>query len=472
MAACSAQARRHGVRADMPLAEAAALIEKVEDSHIEAHDPTADRQSLRQLAQWCEQFSPIVGMETGEEPSSLLLDVTGLGGLFGGESSLAGQVAEKFRRRGYAVRLAIADSIGAAWALAHFAETPAVVTDPGSSFEALGALPVEALRLPDATADLLNELGVHEIGQLSWLPRSSLSSRLGSELGRRLDQAQGLIEEIIAADRPTQEPEARWSLEHPTDDRRMLEQILARLVERVAEVLARQDRGALALECRLDGEGNTPVRISVGLYRPTAEPQHLMELVATQLERLMLPGPVSEVHVRATIGAPLTNRQHELFAAPAGHKPGQLAMLVDRLSSRLGRKCLVGAHLQADAQPERACRFVPLTGCDPKRRKSRPATRTDRLVPGPSERPLRIQTPPQAVHVVAVAPDGPPACFHYQNCRHRIVRHWGPERIETGWWRGRSVRRDYYRVETSTGCRFWLFRRQSDGKWFLQGSFE
>ena len=51
-------------------------------------------------------------------------------------------------------------------------------------------------------------------------------------------------------------------------------------------------------------------------------------------------------------------------------------------------------------------------------------------------------------------------------------RIWGPERIQTGWWRGQSALRDYYRVETAEGQWFWLFRQLSDRRWFLHGVFE
>jgi protein ImuB len=67
---------------------------------------------------------------------------------------------------------------------------------------------------------------------------------------------------------------------------------------------------------------------------------------------------------------------------------------------------------------------------------------------------------------------GPPLWFHFAGQQHHVVQVWGPERIETGWWRGRPVGRDYFRIETTAGRRFWLFRRLRDEKWFLQGMFE
>ncbi len=87
-------------------------------------------------------------------------------------------------------------------------------------------------------------------------------------------------------------------------------------------------------------------------------------------------------------------------------------------------------------------------------------------------RPLRLFREPVPVAVISVVPDGPPVRLVFRGREHRIARHWGPERIETGWWRGAMIGRDYYRVETASGQRWWLFRRLDDGRWFLQGAFE
>ena len=87
-------------------------------------------------------------------------------------------------------------------------------------------------------------------------------------------------------------------------------------------------------------------------------------------------------------------------------------------------------------------------------------------------RPLRLVRRPIALEATSIMPDGPPVRFQFRSRGHRVARTWGPERIETGWWRGRPVGRDYYRIETTTGRRFWLFRRLRDGKWFLHGMFE
>jgi protein ImuB len=88
------------------------------------------------------------------------------------------------------------------------------------------------------------------------------------------------------------------------------------------------------------------------------------------------------------------------------------------------------------------------------------------------QRPLKLFSKPVPVQAISVVPEGPPLQMHFAGSEHRIARSWGPERIETGWWRGRMIGRDYYRIETTLGCRFWVFRALDDEHWFLHGAFD
>jgi protein ImuB len=454
-----------------------------------------------------------VGLEDAAEPTDLLLDITGLTPIFGSEQRLVRLVAESFHHRGYHVRIAVADTIGAAWAMAHFAEMQnaeptenAECATPCSTFRILHSaflpsghglaplddLPVSALRLPGETVGLLGELGIERIGQLVALPRESLASRFGDGIALRIDQAAGTREEVIVAERPAVDFRAQWTLEYPTSNREAIEVIVTRLIEQVACRLAACDEGAIQLECCLTC-GKQTARMSIGLFEPTATASHLVQLIRMQFERLTLPQSVQHVSVQATTTARLGQHQRELFAGDLKARPRQLAALIDRLSSRLGRDSVVRPQALSDPQPERSWRYVPLAGqrrprspranSVNRRRKRKTSAPTKSLDPSPSRsprdkeltaasRPLQVHSPPMPLEVIAVMPDGPPVCFTLQHRPCRIVRHWGPERIETGWWRGRSIRRDYYRVETDSGHRFWLFRQLDDGAWFLHGEFE
>jgi protein ImuB len=201
-----------------------------------------------------------------------------------------------------------------------------------------------------------------------------------------------------------------------------------------------------------------------------------------QLAQVRMGGLVSSVSVTVTASAALVNRQERLFDdGRSAQDTRQLIALVDRLTGRLGRRAVVRVRMVSDVAPERAFCDEPLVAGGQERvlsagnflgetpfepfRKGVP----DTLLP---QRPLHVFSRPKPVAVVSVVPEGPPVQFPVAGRRHHVARHWGPERIETGWWRNDPVRRDYYRIETTRGYRFWLFRRLQDGKWFLHGVFE
>ena len=502
--------------------------------HIEPHDPRADGAALEHLAAACEEFSPTIALaetsDDGKEVDSLYLDVTGLAPLFGGQAALARRIVKRFHQRRLLARVALADTFCAAWGIAHYGfgvgqtfvsvEQCPLLADknvcpttflvpPGQTRAAVEPLPLAALRLDDETLDLLAQLGLTCVGDLLRLPRESLPSRFGPALIRRLDEAVGDVGEAMIPFRSPPEFSAGWSLEYPTARRDHIEHVLAHLVRHLACALADQNQGALALSVRLSCLAGRSVELDVGLFEPSDRPEHLLDLARLRLERLALPEAVERIVVAAPRTAAIVPRQFELFTE-SKRDPGapgrELARLVDRLSSRLGSPCVVRSRLSASAQPELAYRQEPIVGGSrvggeslrrhrvghapraarrtgyskklgesirlPQLSRERHAERALLAELGPLHRPLFLRSPPTAVEVIAVAPDGPPRVFHDQGEAHLIVRHWGPERIETSWWRGRLVRRDYYRVETRAGRCFWLFRRLGDGRWFLHGEFD
>src|SRR5262249_22934134 len=157
-------------------------------AHYEPFVAPAHQAALRGLAAWCLQFSPVVAVEEAATPECLLLDIAGCSPLFGGEQSLAGQVVRAFAERGLSVRGAVADTVGAAWAAAHYLR-PTAVLPPEQHEAALGPLPIEALRLAPDAVGKLRQLALGTVGQLQALPRETLPSRFGVEALRRLDQA-------------------------------------------------------------------------------------------------------------------------------------------------------------------------------------------------------------------------------------------------------------------------------------------
>ena len=498
------------------------------------YEPDIDRQVLLQWAERCGRFSPLVGVDDSSQPDSLLMDITGTAPRFGGENSLIRQLVAGFVAARLRVRVAVAGTPSGAWAIAHFhpaflvERVPFLAIPPGETPAALRLLPIESLRLPEGTTATLHELGVDLIGQLAALPRAEIVARLGPEPLRRWDRAAGICAEPILGVRPRPEFIACWEADPPSRQRATIDAALRHLVEQLTQKLHGAGRGATRVECRLDclpndeqpeerfllpsesGDCKTDktgaisgmfrpgaaVRFVVGLFRPTVDAKRILELLQLKLERESLVGPVMGIEVSAVETGPLVHRQLSLFdgGSPVSlEQPGgdALERLVEQLSSRLGRERVVRVRLLADAQPERAWRGEPLLGAASRRRAGR------RGVPAVSKcseglqrfpRPFVLFAQPialRAVPGVVVHQDIPDSAFHdrerrvgllarfdFEGEEHSVAASWGPERIETGWWRGRPIARDYYVVETGSGRRLWLFRRLDNGRWFAHGAFD
>ncbi len=529
MAMCCAAARALGIAPGMTLAEALSLTEGAEalrrsgavplraglgrparrpacpaprpfpPVHVEPYDPVADRQALEALAQGCFQFSPVVGLEDSPAPESLFVELDGLAHLFGSEAALARRIQHYFAQRHLAARLAVADTPGAAWAWAHFglpetqgaenawpSNTPPARIPPGQVLPALRPLPVECLRLSEATLGWLHALGIYRVEQLERIPKEEWPSRFGSELVRRWDQALGLLPESISFLSPSVELELRQTLEFPAARHEDLAVVFGQLFAQAIERLRPAGRGIVAAICRLECvPAGRDIELPLGVVEASASAEHWVELFRLRLERVRLGGPVRAVGLKITESALLPWRQQELFdTGSTGPDRRGLAALVDRLTSRLGAQAVLRAALRPEAQPEKSFSYEPILqkklapNPPPGRHANSVSARSrpDLPIPGTSAaglafRPLRLLAP-AALRCIAVAPDGPPLRFYWKGKEYRIAQAWGPERIETGWWRGPRILRDYYRVETTTGQRFWLFRCGRQGRWFLHGTFE
>jgi protein ImuB len=506
---CSQRAAQIGVRPGMPLAEALAVAPAL---HVEEEDGERDRQAMEQLAVWAERYSPIVGLEENRSPGSLLLDITGCADCFRGEGRLHKLAARELRDRGYVARVGMGDTIGIAWALAHYlngetqrrsGETERqrdreterqrdevtshhpfshLSVSPSLCLSvSLSLLSVAALRLPPEILDLLLRLRIDYIDELEALPRSSLPARFGPQLLERLDQFFGRTPELIAPHRVLPDIRAAQGFAYPVEGCLVLQPVIERLAEKIHVALQKRNQGARVVECWLYHEAVSPERIEIGLSRPSRSHNYLGKLLRIKLEQTHLSAPVSGISLRVLTAEPLSDDQGELFDDGSGQHEEALAELIDRLGNRLGREAIAVATLVPDPQPEFAYRFEPCAERRIRRRDRETERRRDRRRISPSlrlsvslsprSRPLRLLRP-TPIDVLSLVPDGPPIRFSWKGTDYRILCCWGPERIETGWWRGNDVHRDYYVVATQLGNRFWIFRRHDDGRWFLHGSFD
>jgi protein ImuB len=419
----------------------------------------------------CLRYSPLVGWAESDNPDSLLLDVTGCAHLFGGEEQMARQISRDFQQLRFAPRIAIADTIGAAWAVARYGSASrSTVVPVGRLAEALGPLPVEALRISARIVEVLHELGIETIGQLTALPRETLPSRFGPEIIRRLDQAFGHVPEPIACQRPFEPLEATWGCEPPIESGPAIEAVLRKLLDRlIGRIQARQE-GILQFDVELNIPQSEPARFSVGLVRPTLNEKRLLELTRLQLERMQLRGKVGNVKLAVTRSARLDIEQSALFeTSDRRNARRDLDSLLNRLSNRLGEEAVLTSRLCPDFQPERGVEYRPVM----KKRTEwdRRSDAENRSLAPPRQRPLRLFPRPQPATVWSVVPNGPPIRLCWRDVDQKIIRCEGPERIETGWWRPEACRRDYFRAEIENGRRLWLFHSHDEESWFVHGEF-
>lgn len=437
---------------------------------LQSANPGRDQEHLRRLAWQCEEFSPLVGLEEVERPGSLLMEITGCGAYFQGEENLCRGLFDRMRQAGFFPRIGVADTLGAAWAVAHFVRSPQAHTiiPPGRQQQALQSLPLEALRLSTQVLHKLHTLEIRTINPLLQLPRQDLPSRFGVELLQRLDQALGTVDELIVPERRREPLLESWQNDVRVPAMQVLEQIVPRLLRRLAERLQARGEGFACVAGRFRGESGTVAELTVKLIRPSADVRHLLELLQLQSQRIRMPEELIGLDLDVTESRPLTRTTHSLWTQSSLATDSERLQLIERLSSRLGLEAVVVPMLRAEEQPELSFQYVAAIPI------AEPSTRDTSFCADLSclARPLWLKRQPTPVEVTLTAPQGLPARLAWAGTVWPIAWAWGPERITTGWWRGPQVRRDYYQVELLDGRRLWLFCDWSRRQWFLHATFD
>jgi protein ImuB len=289
----------------MPLADALSLVPGLATA---AAEPAEDAAALRRLAQWCGRYSPWTAPDATD---GVKIEITGCAHLWGGEEALAADLIARLARQGITGHIAIAGTLGAAWACARFAQTDrsAVILPSAETGTALAPLPVEGLRLDPATAQGLRRVGLRRIGDLCAMPRSALARRFGETVIWRLDQAQGDLPEPLSPLDETPSRRVRLSFAEPITDPADLALAAERLVEDLVTRLAREGTGARRLALafyRVDGRVE---RIALGTARPSRDPRHLAALFKERLDTVDPGLGVEDVILAAFAVDPLTSQQ-------------------------------------------------------------------------------------------------------------------------------------------------------------------
>ncbi len=479
-AACPA-AQALGARAGMPLTQVRAQMPGID---ICPADQEGDRAELMRLAlALARRWTPTVAIE-GDD--TLFLDLTGVAHLHGGEARMAARLVRMLGRLGFAARVAVADTPGAAWGLAHYGAGG--ICAGGGHLEAIAPLPIEALRIEGKAVELLHRLGVMRVAQLAAMPRGPLVKRFGKGLVLKLEQALGRLPEPLRPVIPREAIVAAQRFAEPIATPEAIAHWLGQIVTQLAATLEAEGLGATRIELIADRIDGVPQRIRMGLARPSRDAAHILRLLTRRIEEVE-PGfgiDAIALHVRRAdiLGPqPVIERLDE-EAAP------ELAVLIDTLATRIGMGAMWRSRPVESDVPERS--VAPMQVLDPPERVAargkaddvRKLDRNPALHPWHPEwpKPTRLLRRPERLdHVLAEMPDHAPRRFTWRGVPHSVVRADGPERVHGEWWKRAGERhsvRDYFRVEDEAGCRYWLFRKgdgeravSGDLSWYLHGVF-
>lgn len=441
--AANAPARRLGIASGLSLGAALALFDSLE---LLERSGTAERAALESLATWSERLTPTVSLDA---PDAILLELRGSLRLFGGLAKLKRLLGDELGRRGLTFRLATAPTPLAARWLARL--TSIDVPGPGRLTSRLAALPVSATGWPDRIQESLRRMGIRTVGGCLRLSRAGFARRLGRRCLDELDRALGR--------RPDPRPHHRsprtlsWIVEYATETRngrifaRSCETGTARLA---ADLRALQAQIAeITLEFHHPRGGRTTDRIR--FVEPVHEVARMLEPLGSRLERLVLTEPVVAFGLRTGPLQPMQIVAPGLLADAGGAPDVSEFALVERLRGRFGMNGVHGIALNAEHRPEMA--WLRLT---------EDLAPSGAAAAGPAppvpDRPLWLLPKPRVL---------PAETF----MRARAARETAPERIESGWWDGADVRRDYYTVIARGGEKLWVYRDRGTRQWYLHGVF-
>ncbi|CAG5006798.1 Protein ImuB [Dyadobacter sp. CECT 9275] len=456
--AASRDAQKIGIDTGMVLADARALMPELE---VLDFDPMMGEKLLTALAEWAIRYSPIVAVDL---PDGLMLDVTGCAHLWGSETAYLKDIASRLKASGYHVHTAMADTIGAAWAISRYSRDFPIVA-PGEQMTALLTLPPHALRLEDPIIEKMHKLGLYQIKSFIYMPASVLRRRFGQNTLDQIGKALGSTYEPLLPVQPVEPYQERLASMEPILTATGIEIALQKLLEKLCARLRKDGKGLrqAVLKCyRIDGETR---QIAVGTNGPSCSAVHLFGLFELKIASIEPALGIELFVLEAPVTEELPDQQETIWNLGEGNKMAAIAELLDRIAARAGAD-VIHRYLPAEHYwPERA--MIEATNLNDK-----PETqwRSDQY------RPIQLLPEPERIQVSAPIPDYPPMLFRYKGQVHRIQKADGPDRIEQEWWLSDGLHRDYYSVEDEQGGRYWIFRLGHYGdehlpQWFIHGFF-
>jgi protein ImuB len=409
---------------------------------------------LQRLGVAAQRFTSWVSIEM---PNALLLEINGSIKLFGSLDALHADIDLAWLGLEVGARTATAPTtLGALW-LAR-AGKHVQLQESAALAGALAELPIACTAWHPDRLQTLRSMGVTRIGEVLRLPRAGLARRLGPGAVMDIDIALAKQPAPRRAFVPRERFRERCDFETEIDTVLYLQKAVEPLIERCALFLRQRQAGVQALELRLRHRVLAPTRVRLGLASITGERRRLADVLEEKLQRLELPAPVRSMELRSGALQPLSASSLDAFAGLRDDGRDTAPQLVERLRARLGEHAVYGVMTIAEHRPEAAWQRVHelrLSGA-PGAAVNAAAAHAQAL-----PRPVWLLAEPEMLRAADL-----------QRLREgALILEEGPERIESGWWDGRGVARDYYIARQVHGARWWIFQERHTQEWYLHGVF-
>lgn len=391
-------------------------------------------------------FTPRVSLEC---PTSVLLEVRGSFRLFGGARRLCERVQARLRQeRIDCTGWALAPTAAAALAFARVGRGE-IVLGGEHLVGRLAPLPLRALAVSAAALNRCESIGVRTVGALLRLPRSGLAQRFGPEMLLTLDRLVGRASQPRRAFRRRERFRARTVWDAELTDQTALQQQLAPTLAELERYLRARQCGIDRLRLRLvHRRAHTDIELRSAAVDLHAD--RFARLLAEHLARCRLSAPVLRGEWCSGPLQPFVADSERLWSPgeQGGGVTREAPALLERLRARLGAESVYALCLVPEHRPEAAWQIA-----EPALMSARPDEHRWQ-----SRRPLWLLREPEPIESTTRLA--------------RLQRLEGPERIETGWWDGREITRDYYVMRDPQGVELWVYReRQPPHAWFLHGIF-
>jgi protein ImuB len=414
-----------------------------------AREALADeRCALERLAAWAYQWSSLISYAPSGEVSSeplLWLELGASCALFQGHLALLAAIEGELAQLGLSHVCALAPSPTAAALLTRAAARDHALTQAQLRTQ-LDKLPLQLLELPEKTLAALAASGLRRIGEVLALPAAAIARRFEPQTLLYLRRLCAEVADPRPAWRLPETYQARCEFGVEVRTSTALLFPLQRLLLEFQGYLRARDCSVQRFTLEFWHYRQPVSRVTIGLSAAGRDAAQFLTLVRERLHSLVLPAPVIALRVMADEFTAPAIVQTDLFGNDA-QPLQQLQRLLDRLRARLGDDSIQALALEADYRPERGWRFIA-----PEKVGAGGANGASGADANPDSPPRPCWLLREPIRIEAPA---------------SLLR--GPERIESGWWDGADVSRDYYLTRTHQGAQAWVFRDRRQDVWYLQG---